>query len=303
MVNSVKEHDASNFGGDWTDRKLLALSKYLSAYTTALKKQRFSLVYIDAFAGAGRMNVQFNQGHTSSITGLKQESDEDAQYRHGSPLKALETEPAFDKFIFIDNNRQSLRRLKNQINATVHASKFIQYKYGDANKVLGRICCQLDWKSHRAVVFVDPFATEFDWSTIEKLAKTESVDLWLLFPAMAVNRMLSRTGKISEQLKRKLTKCFGTDEWKKRFYERTSQSDMFSDIESSEKIADFFPKLSQYVQSRLKTIFPGVSKSNLILKNSRESPLFLLCFACANPNPSAHRLAIKIANDIIKTSS
>lgn len=41
------------FGGDWTQAKLEAVRKYLVAYTTALKKQPFTLNYIDAFAGTG----------------------------------------------------------------------------------------------------------------------------------------------------------------------------------------------------------------------------------------------------------
>ena len=41
------------FGGSWTEDKLNRLSRYLRAYTTALKKQRFRLLYVDAFAGTG----------------------------------------------------------------------------------------------------------------------------------------------------------------------------------------------------------------------------------------------------------
>ena len=41
------------FGGDWTDTKLAIVRNYLSAYNTALKKQPFTRVYVDAFAGTG----------------------------------------------------------------------------------------------------------------------------------------------------------------------------------------------------------------------------------------------------------
>jgi three-Cys-motif partner protein len=44
---------AHRFGGDWTTEKLTILGGYLSAYTTALKKQKFKTGYIDAFAGTG----------------------------------------------------------------------------------------------------------------------------------------------------------------------------------------------------------------------------------------------------------
>ena len=38
---------ATQFGGEWTVHKLNILECYLDAYTTALKKQPFDLVYID----------------------------------------------------------------------------------------------------------------------------------------------------------------------------------------------------------------------------------------------------------------
>jgi three-Cys-motif partner protein len=41
------------FGGSWTEQKLAILAEYLSRYNTALKKQRFTRIYVDAFAGTG----------------------------------------------------------------------------------------------------------------------------------------------------------------------------------------------------------------------------------------------------------
>ena len=46
------------FGGAWTEEKLQILERYLDAYTTALKNKPFNLVYIDAFAGVGEIDLQ-----------------------------------------------------------------------------------------------------------------------------------------------------------------------------------------------------------------------------------------------------
>ena len=47
------------FGGDWTKDKLDMVERYLNAYTTALKKKDyFRLMYIDAFAGSGIINLK-----------------------------------------------------------------------------------------------------------------------------------------------------------------------------------------------------------------------------------------------------
>ncbi len=48
----------TELGGPWTLEKLRILTKYLNAYTTALKnkptpRRPFRLIYVDAFAGDG----------------------------------------------------------------------------------------------------------------------------------------------------------------------------------------------------------------------------------------------------------
>jgi hypothetical protein len=48
----------------------------------------------------------------------------------------------------------------------------------------------------------------------------------------------------------------------------------------------------------LKLIFPGVAENPLLLHNSKNNPLYLLCFASGNEKGS--KTAIKIAQDILK---
>ena len=59
-----------------------------------------------------------------------------------------------------------------------------------------------------------------------------------------------------------------------------------------------FDLIGEYFVKRLKTVFAGVAQNPLPLLNSRNSPLYLLCFAAANPKGST--TAIKIAQDILK---
>jgi hypothetical protein len=49
---------------------------------------------------------------------------------------------------------------------------------------------------------------------------------------------------------------------------------------------------------RLKTIFAQVAPNPLQLVNSRDIPIYLLCFAAGNPKGAA--TAVKIAKDILK---
>jgi three-Cys-motif partner protein len=45
------------FGSAHTEEKLGKLEEYLKVYSTALKHQKFRLIYFDAFAGTGDIQV------------------------------------------------------------------------------------------------------------------------------------------------------------------------------------------------------------------------------------------------------
>lgn len=272
----------TKFGGKWSDTKLAALDGYLSAYGHVMKNQPFKTAYIDAFAGSGAQEGEDEEGKS---------------YRHGSPLIALSAEPGFDHFIFIEKDQVKLDRLRNQVEEKGYGSKQIEYQCGDANEKL-RALCNKDWKSHRAVAFLDPFALQIEWTTIQAIAKTQSIDMWLLFPSMAVNRMLIRKGEMEESWQRRLDQLFGANTWKDVFYDK--EPDFFED-EINVKRSKPFEILSDYVTSRLKTEFAAVHDQPLILRNSANAPLFLLCFACGNKRGSAP--ALRIANHIIQQQS
>lgn len=281
------------FGGKWSDEKLDALREYLAAYMTALKKTSFKLVYIDAFAGAGTREITQEQEEGWFDDDLRAEDD---QYRHGSPLIALDNEPAFDQFIFIEQDAQSLEKLKKEVEETNPAkAKQMQFMHGDANQHLQELAKMKIWDSHRAVAFLDPFALHVRWETIELIAKTKAIDMWLLFPAMAVNRMLTKSGEIPDSWASKLTETFGSDNWREFFYAK-SDADLFGD-EMISKIPKFFERLSKYITLRLETVFAGAHDKPLILRNSAKAPLFLLCFACGNPK--GKDIAKRIAQHII----
>jgi hypothetical protein len=56
-------------------------------------------------------------------------------------------------------------------------------------------------------------------------------------------------------------------------------------------------KIEAFIHSRLGGIFEKAAKG-LVLRNSRQSPLYLLCFASANKKGAP--TAIRIAQDILK---
>ncbi|MEM9237246.1 MAG: three-Cys-motif partner protein TcmP [Verrucomicrobiota bacterium] len=287
----MADSDKMNFGGPWSGQKLDALRRYLTSYTTALSNKSFKLAYIDAFAGAG---VQERDGSEDAWFSEEFAAEEE-RYRSGSPLIALETDPAFDAFIFIEQNTASIQALREQIQQRWGSGqRQIAYLQGDANQHLADLT-RKNWTRHRAVAFLDPFALQVSWATLERIAQTQAIDTWLLFPAMAVNRMLPKSGEIPSAWADRLSVLFGESGWRDVFY-HSEGTDLFGD-EPLRKVDRIFDRLSDYVTARLGTISAGTTDKPLVLRNRGGAPLFLLCFACGNPKGAG--IATRIASHII----
>jgi three-Cys-motif partner protein len=282
------------FGGRWTEQKLEAIEKYLPAYTTILTKspaaQYLKTMYVDAFAGTGKM--EFVEPDQESLFTAEEEA-----YLSGSARRALSTRPEFNKYIFVDNNtakRKHLERLKQDF---PDKSTRIEVHTEDANSFLLRLCATTDWSKWRAVVFLDPFAMSVPWSTVEAIAATKAIDLWYLFPCGAFNRLLTRKGKPPAKWSEALTRICGTTEWESRFYQQSQQEDLFGRMASEEKVTGF-EGINNFFHERLQSVFTRVAAKPLVLVNSRKVPIFMLFFAAGNPKGSAP--AINIANWIIE---
>ena len=72
----------------------------------------------------------------------------------------------------------------------------------------------------RAVVFLDPYATEVSWMTVEEVAKTKKIDCWILFPLMAVARMMPTDKEPNEAWARRLDRIFGDRQhWQQSYHD------------------------------------------------------------------------------------
>jgi three-Cys-motif partner protein len=307
----------AGFGGKWSDIKLAAVREYFTRFNTALSKTPFTRVYIDGFAGGGRVKPKAEQEQLSGYAlgselfsgkeAAEGEDKESKEFRHGSPLLALESDPPFHEFIFIERDQEALDQLRVQVTeAGTLKGRPVDFRPEDANTALTQIC-RLDWSGRRATIFLDPFALHVRWETIEAIASTKAMDMWMLFPAMAVNRMLPRNGDVPEAWAKRLDETFGDPTWRQVFFaptEAPAMIDMFLEAlptSKDEKLNDPFGRLSRYVTSRLKTVFADAVDDPLILKTEGGSPLFLLCFAVANPKGAP--IAKRIASHIIKKQS
>jgi three-Cys-motif partner protein len=164
----------------------------------------------------------------------------------------------------------------------------------DANSFLTDWCRSIDWQSNRAVAFVDPFGMGVEWKLIETIARTRAIDLWLLFPLFATNRMLIRNSRPPEAWSRRLDKVFGTTEWESEFY-KTEDSSLIEGIEITTKIANL-EKIEDFFIGRLRTVFAAVAEP-MMLRNKIGAPLYLFCFAAGNSRGAP--TALKIAQHLI----
>lgn len=292
--------DVQRFGGNWTNEKLARVKAYLAAYTTALKNMPFRLVYIDAFAGTGYRSIKSDDQQELFSPDLAEEEAE--AYRSGSARIALENYPPFAEYHFIEQDTEKCSRLEDLKKEFPDKTANIHVINDDANTVLKGICdCSWRQRNTRAVLFLDPFGMNVSWKTIEIIAGTKAIDMWYLFPlGVGVNRLLTKGGNIPEVWQKKLDSIFGSSDWRERFYETKIIKGLFGEEERTTKTADF-KQVADYFVSRLETLFAGVAKRPLPLYNSRNNPLYLLCFASGNKKGAP--IALRIAEHILKDNS
>jgi len=284
------------FGGSWTERKLEALRDYLVQYQLIFKKnpkaRKLMTIYVDAFAGTGGRAATERSGQP----GLFGYDDEELRgYQEGSVRKALAIENKFDQYIFIDNKPAHAAALQKLITSEfAELAGRCTIEREDANGWLQQWCRGQDWRGQRAVVFLDPYGMNVDWATIEAIARTRAIDLWVLFPfAIGANRMMPKDAPPDSLWAKRLTAIFGTDEWKARFYGEKRKADLFGETPASiVKIAGMDEVLEFFLE-RLRSVFAKIVDRPLILENSKHTPMYALCFAAGNPigAPTAVRIA------------
>lgn len=311
---SRRRHEG--WGGSWTEQKLAALEDYIHAYLTIMHGNEnakwFTKIYLDGFAGSGRRYTRKTKKPTLQEQELipevstEVEREELREYMEGSALRVLRVEePApFDRYIFIDIDPKETQKLQQQL-STQFPNRNIEIVTQDANTYIQNWCSQMG-AFDRAVVFLDPFGLQVEWKTIQAIAETGKIDCWLLIPlGVGLLRMLPHNNMISEQNQKILTRFFGTEEWQERFYQRSEA--LVLPFEEDEFRQDEYyrvdkSRIAQFIIERLRLVFPseGVIKEPLVLRNSKNNPIYLFAFAAGNPKGAP--IAVKIAQYIIEKS-
>jgi len=137
---------------------------------------------------------------------------------------------------------------------------------------------------------------QVEWQTIEAIARTEAIDLWLLFPlGIGVNRLLTKSGEIPLSWRKRLNLLLGNETWYDEFYRVERLPTLFGEADHIVKAT--IETIGRYFNERLKTVFPAVAEEPRVLRNSANSPLYLLCFAVGNKKGAP--IALRIANHLL----
>ena len=260
--------------GQWSLEKLSLLGKYLKAYLQILKSQSWckGYEYIDGFAGTG-----------------KPSSRDERTYVDGSPRVALGLEPPFTKYHFIESTHWRIKRLE-ALKAEFRGREIEIYP-GDCNQILQKkIIPTLPHESFkRAIAFLDPFGMQLAWETLERIAETRTIEVFLNFSVMAINRNVRRKRQedISSTVREQMNRFWGTEDWVAELYEQ--ELTLFG--EETVRIRQSGKDLGQRFRKRLGEIFPHCTVP-VLMTNSKNAPLYCLIFAGHNPTGA------KIVNEI-----
>lgn len=286
------------FGAEHTLLKQEVVLDYLTAYLTVMREQRFRLSYIDAFAGSG-----WRRSGTDETGGLFLS---EAEARMGCALSVLRmpSPHRFHRYVLGDLMRRNVRSLQSAYDAArasgeaLPTPEAVQILRTDANRLVELECQRLETLPYdRAVMFLDPYGMQVSWRSIERIAATGKVDLWLLIPTgMAVARVMPRSGDVPPNWRKALDRFFGGTGWQNDMYTE-SPPDLFgvSSLRREATLQD----ITDYVLRRLRDTFgPGVHPTGLDLSIAGRRA-YLLAFACSNRKPAAYRIALNIADHLI----
>ncbi len=255
--------------GTWSEIKLQIIREYASAYTTILKEQPWcrGYAYIDAFAGGGQ---------------FVSKSDHDGLII-GSPLNALNIQNKFAEYHFIDIDPQKIDKLE-ELTADRPERGAIHFYTGDANmKVPQEILPNFQYDSFkRALCILDPYGVDIEWTTIAKIGQSKTMDVYLNFPLMDINRNAARRViELSDPNQgEKLTRIWGDDPWKELAYtlqERLFDEPVLVKIKGNETL-----KRSFMARLKNKAGFSYVPEP-ILMRNQQGGPLYFLFFSSHKP--------------------
>jgi len=257
--------------GYWSEVKLDIVRKYAQAYSSILtKNKRLSHVYIDGFAGPGV--------HIAKSTG---------DFIPGSPLNALLIEPGFDDYYLVDLGGDKIDHLRNLVGQSTN----VHILEGDCNEILlDKIFPHVRYEDfRRGLCLLDPYGLHLNWEVIEIAGRMGTLDLFLNFPIMDMNRnaLWRNPDRVTAGGIERMTAFWGDESWRDVAYEeqRTLFGYQSVKLDNTDVAEAFRDRLHE------KAEFKYVPQP-MPMRNSVGAVVYYLFFASQQP------VATKIVKDI-----
>ncbi|MDI7266658.1 MAG: three-Cys-motif partner protein TcmP [Myxococcota bacterium] len=263
--------------GYWSEVKLEIVREYAAAYSKILAAQespRLYHVYVDGFSGAGV--------HVAKRTG---------EFVKGSPLNALAIDPPFREYFLVDLDGDKVEHLRG----LVGDRQDVHLLAGDCNQVLlDKVFPHVRWDQYRrGLCLLDPYGLHLDWRVIEAAGRMNSIDLFLNFPIMDINRnaLWRNPAGVDPADAERMTAFWGDDSWCEVVYRPARQVGFdFAGAEvekaANAEVAEAFRKRLQQ-QAGFKRV-----PEPMPMRNSTGAVVYYLYFA------SQKDVAEKVAVDI-----
>ena len=259
--------------GYWSEVKLDIIKKYAKAYTTILAQQAgLSFSYVDGFAGMGV--------HVAKESG---------DYVAGSPLNALKIDPPFSEYFLVDLDGDKVDQLRDL--PQVLGRSDVHVIHGDCNRVLlDNVFPQVRYEDYRrGLCLLDPYGLQLDWEVIRTAGKMRSIEIFLNFPIMDMNRnaLWRRPESASAEGVARMTAFWGDDSWRKAAYRKEPTLFGEEDVKlENQDVVKAFRKRLRDVAGFQQVLEP------MPMRNSNNAVVYYLFFASQKP------VASKIVQDI-----
>lgn len=267
--------------GYWSEVKLDIVREYAAAYSRILAGQtrtRLAHIYIDAFSGAG---YHIARGSGDLVW--------------GSPTNALALSPPFKEYHFIDLDQGNIDALRTLIESRTSGPYDAQSVYlynADCNDILiEEIFPRVRYEDYRrGLCLLDPYGLHLDWRVIEAAGRMQSIEIFLNFPILDMNRNVLRrdSSKVEPTQVARMNRFWGDESWRAAAYTTEKNLFGFEEKTANEAMVAAFRRRMMEVAG-----FAHVS-DGMPMRNSTGATVYYLLFASQKP------VARKIVSDIFR---
>lgn len=232
--------------GNHAEEKYKLVTLYAQLFARAMGR-KWSMSYIDLFAGAGRCRIGDSQ--RLALT---------------SPTRILGLDVQFDRYVFCDLDEEAASALRVRA-ARDFPDREVRIHQGDANTLAMAIAAQIPPRGTLSFCFLDPYRMDnLQFSTVAALA-TRRIDFLVLIPSgMDGNRNESIYVKSKDK---HVERFCGAADWRHRWA---------SDKGTNLSFGDFIAKEFGRSMATLDYIDPGLSRSHPVRMDEKNVLLYRL---------------------------